>query len=88
VDKWLRGLGQALVVPAETTAFDEPGKGSLHDPPARKDDECVRFISLHNLDHNPGNRTIPDVDKLRTRYAWSAREDWERSRAVDRVPRS
>lgn len=30
---------------------------------------------------------IPDVEKLRVRYAWSAPADWELSRGVDRPPR-
>lgn len=46
-----------------------------------------RLLNNGDVIRRDGELVIPDVDKLRTRYAWSAPEDWERSRAVDRVPR-
>ncbi len=46
-----------------------------------------RLLNNGDVLRRGGELVIPDVDKLRTRYAWSAPEDWERSRAVDRVPR-
>lgn len=46
-----------------------------------------RLLNNGDVIRRGGELVIPDVDKLRTRYAWSAPEDWERSRAVDRMPR-
>ncbi len=46
-----------------------------------------RLVSNGDVIRRGSELVIPDVDKLRTQYAWSAPEDWERSRAVDRVPR-
>jgi CRP/FNR family transcriptional regulator, cyclic AMP receptor protein len=46
-----------------------------------------RLLKNGDVARRGAELVIPDVDKLRTRYAWSAPEDWERSRAVDRVPR-
>jgi len=46
-----------------------------------------RLLNNGDVVRRGGELVIPDVDKLRTRYAWSAPEDWERRRAVDRRPR-
>jgi predicted transcriptional regulator len=46
-----------------------------------------RLLNNGDMMRRDGELVIPDVDKLRLRYAWSAPADWELSRGVDRPPR-
>ncbi|HVS07820.1 MAG TPA: Crp/Fnr family transcriptional regulator [Candidatus Dormibacteraeota bacterium] len=47
-----------------------------------------RLLNNGDVIRRAGELVIPDVDKLRLRYAWSAPAEWELSRSVDRPTRS